>query len=709
MEPMWCQRYSWIMRRGSSTSDPDSIRDGMAQINSALMNADSVLVGLSRMPSMGYSDQSGKINDACQDASTLCSYVGSVAGEIDQLDARLSLGMNGPTATITAYHIEDITTAWVGTPTASPGSTPSTTPSTIDDVLQQCNQEGFGGISLEALKAFAKRAADEMKNGVVSDGTWLEMERLAAISACQQAFGAMLFNQVPAQDLAEVAMQLDADGYRIVTLGTLFGAATMSTCPPLKDTYAQDIMNVLTDSSNFSLVQGMSKVLCYGKYGTSFALNLAVLAYNYDKAAVDANGWPWGISPGQFSALPDPFGAVLTMLSSNPDAAQQFFNAGSPAPVDDVDIEIKERLKYLLLDRPWWYANSDGGDGLGKALLAATTGLRLTGDEHQATVSAELTSQIFAAIGGTLNAPKNKWEIPVGMQDEMAQIVASYISDLFEKQLALDKGTQLETPEVGDFSQGSHLANTEFFPGFPPGAVFKQQDMNAILQALGSDAKNVEIIGAGWAYTYRVYLAQVLETQNEVVDGVSVEKVNILKGDTDWLTNNIGVASKVLGYVIQQSVIGHNDDEATQLRDAQTLAAIVKFGTSLPIPGIGAVEKAASWALGQSTTAGFQAMEDDIKANADQQYSSIKNCADTLVTASAWDTIQAMYDQGFYDAKVVSDTKDPNIWVPKDDYFIPGTTTFDPQSDSCSSWMQVHSGPYGDIEDAFERGFGVTI
>lgn len=116
MEPMWCERSTWSMRRGVGV---DGIRQDLLQINQALLSADEVLASLYRMPSMRYTNQASTIDDACRNAQTLCDYVSSIVDEIDQLDQTLSHGMQGPADAISAIQWEDITTpntvGWAGT------------------------------------------------------------------------------------------------------------------------------------------------------------------------------------------------------------------------------------------------------------------------------------------------------------------------------------------------------------------------------------------------------------------------------------------------------------------------------------------------------------------------------------------------------------------------------------------------------------------
>lgn len=105
-------------------------------------------------------------------------------------------------------------------------------------------------------------------------------------------------------------------------------------------------------------------------------------------------------------------------------------------------VQVGERLRYLLQERTWAERDHSGeGDGLGKALRAATIAFR--NRDASGMTSASIASQTIALVGSKTNegsdggwfgiGKDDSWKMYTGMRDEIADIVADYAPDLFRE------------------------------------------------------------------------------------------------------------------------------------------------------------------------------------------------------------------------------------------------------------------------------------
>jgi len=157
---------------------------------------------------------------------------------------------------------------------------------------------------------------------------------------------------------------------------------------------------------------------------------VAPKVYDYEQDGLDGrwadrtptDGWFVYDAEGQYLQSHDPLAGVLGALGNNAEAAQHFFSYG---PQEQVEINgkkiwVSSRMKYLIQDRTWSGSRySDEGDGLGRALEAATTTYR--NDQTTGLVSAELATQSIALIGA---ATHDGWKMYKDMRDNVADLPA---------------------------------------------------------------------------------------------------------------------------------------------------------------------------------------------------------------------------------------------------------------------------------------------
>lgn len=269
----------------------------------------------------------------------------------------------------------------------------------------------------------AKSLTDSANRGSLSGKQWAEIVQTAESPSLpkQQWFAVRFFNHVSPDRLADLVARTGAkdlaDGEyesRVESLGVLLGAASRSDSPPLRSDYADDLVEVLTTDTRRQWPYALSRVLANGTYDTEFATTIADGVYEYVRSD-KFHGW---------TKSADPMDGVMAMLGNNPEAAQEFFSTGGTVTlkVGDLPVQVNERLHHLVTEYPW----GDGptsGDGLGKALQAATA------TDHGQD-AADLARQLFLIVGERINQPDD-WQMPVGMRDEVLSIITSHLPNLF--------------------------------------------------------------------------------------------------------------------------------------------------------------------------------------------------------------------------------------------------------------------------------------
>ncbi len=190
---------------------------------------------------------------------------------------------------------------------------------------------------------------------------------------------------------------------------------------------------------------------------------------------------------------------LLGGMENTPGAAERFFSDGGTttfdSPKDGVDdVEVNDRLHYLLMQREW---PTDDGDGFGEALAGATTHSRNDGPSGQA--AAQLAGQSAFMIGQSVGENESfwnvdgtdGWQIPTGMRDSVGEMMASYIPDV---------NRAANTNGEGD---PASLGFIHAVDGKPTGMALSGDDLDAILNSLGEgdDKTGLQYVAAA-AYAH---------------------------------------------------------------------------------------------------------------------------------------------------------------------------------------------------------------
>ena len=581
-------------------------------------------------------------------------------------------------------------------------------------------------------------------SGSLTAAQWAQIEQASQDKTYGAWFGVTFYNQVSpdkvADLVAKLSSQYDSDSRktglvysqqgpaagaawedqvnseyqaRLQALGVLLGDASRQPYPALRSGYADDVVKVF-QSKNSVLAPAMSVVLSYGSYSTGFATTVADGVYDYERSD-QFPGWggsssPYVVMPGG-SHRTDAMAGVMVMLGNSPDAAQQFFATGGTVTVmaDGQSVQVSEKMQYLVTQHSWdTYLGSenmsDGGDGLGKALEAATTSLRTGGSADQATTSAELATQVFVTVGERTNQ-SDDWEMPTGMRDSMADIMASYMPDLFTAQLSPNA--------MSNFSTGLFQSDEEDFPGFPPGAKFTQAEMDAILQTVGKDPDDVKILGAGWAVTNQAYVGHQLDVQYSTPGA----RADALSGiNNGYLNDDIQMGAKVLNQVMGDAFGGNANDIAQENARHEMESQILGLAGLLPIPIVSAapeMDRWAEWASDQGKDVALELAKENLPHvdTAEVNQKELTDYSKDMEKNAVNMAVQIMYSGGFWDAGTLAQANAKNQSLP---YTAPPPEAFNPDgslnvnSDAYGRWIQSRSGlsssVQSDIGDVYTKG-----
>ncbi|MDR1265750.1 MAG: hypothetical protein LBK42_09390, partial [Propionibacteriaceae bacterium] len=316
----------------------------------------------------------------------------------------------------------------------------SATPSFRPGDTVWIDDDRITGLSTWQAGARGREIAQLLADGQMTDQDWDDLAALAT----DPYFAVALANHCPPETLAQTALGLSdqyqtrlrdqgdeyaayqarggdqaltdwaagqADAYqrRLESLGTVLGAATRT--GQLRQGYADQVVAVFQQQG--PLPAAMGAVLGYGAYSTGFAYTVAAGVYDYERGDDFPGTWSQGVAAGTGFTLPDgshltdPLPGVMAMLSTDHDAARQFFGDS-------------ERLRYLIVDRTWAAGRgSDEGDGLCRALESACvpcwTGLgRIS--------AADLSDRIINIVQEAERDTPG-WHVSTGMRDSITTIM----------------------------------------------------------------------------------------------------------------------------------------------------------------------------------------------------------------------------------------------------------------------------------------------
>lgn len=594
MQKVKCERSEWVAR-ADATSEESNVYNVLYLANRDLYNGywelsdlDSGLPGHKKLArDFVYQTQANIIDSMYSYIMILQGYVNDVLQNIEDLDGNMSSKMQGPQYELSHINWESISAPNTVGVTSANGT--YFTSITLADLFDRINGGDFDPSSAKSPKEIAKAKLQELQataedlagkiiKGKLDDQDW---QTLIDLSDSQYAklFGALLYNYegVTPEVVASLAHglslaygtnrdkgyvidergALSGDDYlsilaeqydkKLTALGELLGAATRSEVPPLKDSFKADVLTLLQPNEGSALPAAMSVILSHGTYSKDFALEIAEKVYDFEKG-VGSTLWNLlaggeGMLNPDGTQLTDVMGGVLAMVGSNPDAAQDFFTTTD----DNGQLVIDDaRMDYLLKDRSWTSPMSDQGDGLGKALEAATTGYR--NQEQTGITSAQLATEVLSILGKSEEFADS---MPAAMKDSIAAIVAVYMPDVIRVANTLHGSGSDALSDPGYYT-GDYTA-FGFPEGMPVGALLTQGGLDNIFHSLGRGddwQDNLKTLLQGWAAADAVVCDNVFQINpsgwmdrskqdatvmaaivNNAVDGAVAEQEALKQGD----------------------------------------------------------------------------------------------------------------------------------------------------------------------------------
>ena len=458
-------------------------------------------------------------------------------------------------------------------------------------------------------------------------------------------------------------------------IGTTLGTATRSTAPDLAlpSDYAQRWLDELTADieqrgdlprdNNQGNALALSYLLKFGSWSTPFLDKVAAGAYDYERKHDDGPVWApktggeygFPVDPTwdrQSPANLDVLSNVLRGLSHNPDAAQHFFSQGGDEKVtiNGQQVELNGRLKYLLQDRTWSNSrSSDEGDGLGDALRAASTTYRnrLQTGETSATIASQTIALLgektgdgasgghWYLLGGGSSAG---WKMPAALRSDVADMLASYVPDLFREYHSGDRPSDSAPPWF-------QTSNSQGVEGDPFGMSLDRGALQKVIRTLGEDSANIDKISTS-VLAYNQYQL------NHLFAGITdpETKVDILEGK-DWppLRSLMAMGPDVLHNLFTDAFTGDDAQEKVDQANKEALDKFIDLAGSLPVVDI--ANKAGSWA--------FDAVKgqvlDQLKKGPDATASKLWTDEANKQTQALTHNFQnVMLQNGFYDPEVIT-------------------------------------------------------
>lgn len=498
----------------------------------------------------------------------------------------------------------------------------------------------------------------------------------------------------------------------VTGLSQTLGTATRSQTPDLAlpADYADRFADSITTDSRRGQAAVLGLLLKNGTFGTSFLDTVSTKVYDYERNELGTwrerlptqTEWAMMDEQGRPLNVGDPLAGILSALGRNAEAAQHFFTGGGTKEVEihGQKVQVGERLQYLLQERTWAERDhSDEGDGLGKALRAATIAFR--NRDASGMTSASIASQTIALVGSKTNegsdggwfgiGKDDGWKMYTGMRDEIADIVADYAPDLFREYSDAQGAEDTLGPPW------SLLDNPADLPGGPYGMVFNRDDMQKILKTLGEDPANIDKIAVSAFAFNRVKVNYAL---SQVTDPAL--KWKILSGvDVPEFVNPSMVGPSVVGAILQDAYDGMSDKVELEKAKAEALKSWLDVAGSLPIlkiPGEGLKAAYADWGVDQLKSAALDKLGEGPATDPGSLYGG-REVADQ--EALRRDTMNLLLQNGFYDPDVVAlgskelggkgASAPPAGALLRDSHG--NVTGFDFGSDDYANWVQGTSGP----------------
>ncbi len=522
------------------------------------------------------------------------------------------------------------------------------------------------------------------------------------MSALVQALGAQglleVMNRVAIPPQNAVAT-IDTDDRASLLAALKAGLATADTMWSA-DQSAQFATALVEASTGDESCSVLSYLLYESRYSDAFLSAAAEAVDAFDRTGWDGAPGRWSpdalpgywalyFPDGAAGAYGDPVVSLMTALAEQPEVAQRFFAGGPTATVelDGQDLQVGARLQYYIQDRGW--AGEDAsGEALGRALEAATTALRDRSESGR--LSAQIASQAFALMGektGQVDDFGETWEIPVGMRPHVAQMLASYATDM----------QRISDGEiVDDWSDGfATLARSDWLPeGMPYGAAMDMALMERIVGTLGRDQGCLDVILAGAVAANTLLMSTAFAAEMDRQQAIPAGQILLDNGALDGVKNTVGISASFLGWIVEAAYQGDAADEAATKARRERFAAALSAAASLPV--IPKIEPAMiQWTLDQLRTQAIDAFKSGVPQDALDRFSAI----DDEVPEGCKDQVMNLLAAAEYFGPE-SYQGDMAHTAPPEDAFIDGSDPpqFDLESGAYLLWLHDH-GP-NDFLDA---------
>ena len=400
--------------------------------------------------------------------------------------------------------------------------------------------------------------------------------------------------------------------------------------------------------------QRLGLLMEFGTWGTGFLAGVSSDLYEYERSKGGDPVWSPKSGPEKIfgpDGKPriDVMASVMKALGNNPEASQLFFSGGPTTTIDldGTKVTVSERMKYLVQDRTW-SVMTDGTNGgnLGAALEAATAELRNDGDTGR--TSAELASQLFTVVadkvgdGSDNPGPFNDdgWQMWQGAKPALADIVASYSTDLF----------RIGRPgsNADDLNSVIDPENDLYLQGMPYGAAMSRAQMAKVLGTLAIDDdgdKNMDKVLAGLAVASKLRMSRAF--QDSLHDGgdPSTPAALFQGQNIPRIVTASNESAATLGWVLNTAYSAALDKEDVDKKNAEMASKV--FDAFTAIPGVGPTGEWAKFAFDQ-TTSMISDKIGDSDAAAQGKYNELGPAQESKLEQNLLDE---MLGQGYFDDK----------------------------------------------------------
>jgi len=454
------------------------------------------------------------------------------------------------------------------------------------------------------------------------------------------------YRRTPRDQCADDAEWTERNAWYARTVGavsTTLGTATRATGDlALPAGYGQSWVDAITAEVQSGLfpdgtgvpdhANALGVLLGTGRFSLSFLGAVSEGVYDYERAfQEDYPGAVWAPRSGDPSsglaaydvngvAFRDPMAGIMAALGKDPAAAQNFFAGGDTVTVeiDGQDLQVPDRLAYLVCDRTWAVDPTNGG-ALGEALVAATTMLRdRTGTGM---TSAQIASQTFALIGEKTGEGADGWGILAdegwqmwdGLRPHVAQMLASYGADVFDAKVMDADG--------GVADGWSRLGSGVLFPDdMPYGATLDLGSVEKIVATLGQNQDDFAIFLAGMFQAGNLAIDSGL--QRALVQQPNAGANFLTGGISDDSNPSITNTSIVVGWALDTGFKGDKADEALQKKRMEAIADALSLISGAPfVPEI--KPQWLAWGVDQAKDQAIDAVKDSAPTDATATYDNL--------------------------------------------------------------------------------------